>query len=182
MDKIIEKFEIIYPLMQIEDYIKLLFQNEFGPEHLVTDKAKVIEYIKSELNNENKYNNYHVESIGNGLCRFHFNKLNNNEVDVLSNLFIKTAELHKGYEENFIKSLNKLAEKNKKWINDISNYLEKGIHPIHHSNIYRNEYKPHYRLIKYEYGVYFELICKINELIHSNDKSSPIFLMGIRTQ
>ena len=170
MNKIIESHKNKYPLMQVDDYIKLLFQNEFGPEHLVTNKDKVVEYIKSELDNDSESEHYYIESIGNSLCRFHFNKLNNNEIDVLADLFIKTSECHKGNKDIFINKLNGLEDLNKDWKEKINKYINEGINPIHHSNLFRNTYKPHYRVIKYEYGVYFELICKINELIKNNNQ------------
>ena len=43
-----------YPEMEATDYIKLLFQNEFGGGHLVTDKAKCLQYIKYEFDNTEK--------------------------------------------------------------------------------------------------------------------------------
>ena len=40
-----------YPEMQVADLMKLLYQNEFGAEHMVTDEAesyrKIIEEVES---------------------------------------------------------------------------------------------------------------------------------------
>lgn len=169
MKIIIEEFKNKYPLMQLEDYIKLLFQCEFGPEHLVTDKEKVIAYIKEELNNDSIYDKYVVESLNNNLCRFHFNQLNETEINVLADLFIKTSQLHNGNKKHFISELQQLSSQKKEWNSLIKEYLDKGIRPVHHSVIYRDAYKPHYRLIKYDFGVYFNLITKIYEQIKSNN-------------
>ena len=48
-----------YPLMEIQDIFKLIYQSAFGCEHLVTDKERALGYIKDEYERRiEKYANH----------------------------------------------------------------------------------------------------------------------------
>ena len=60
-----------YPKMEPQDAVKLIYQQEFGPEHMIKDPGKSLSSLKTEMAalpagpaGETLY-----ESIGNGLCR-----------------------------------------------------------------------------------------------------------------
>lgn len=38
-----------YPVMQPQDAVKLIYQNEFGCEHLIGDPAGMLAYLKREI-------------------------------------------------------------------------------------------------------------------------------------
>ena len=66
MDILAEQKET-YPLMEIQDCVKLAYQNEFGPMHL-GEKEKLCKYIQMELSQlPAKPDGFTAEDIGNGL-------------------------------------------------------------------------------------------------------------------
>ncbi len=38
-----------YPQMQPQDAVKLIYQQEFGPGHLIKDEKKALEYLRQEM-------------------------------------------------------------------------------------------------------------------------------------
>ena len=38
-----------YPQMQPQDCVKLLYQNEFGPGHSITNENEALEWLKQEM-------------------------------------------------------------------------------------------------------------------------------------
>ena len=49
MKNILLSHYITYPKMQIQDAVKLIYQNEFGPGHLVRDEASSLERLREEM-------------------------------------------------------------------------------------------------------------------------------------
>ena len=47
-DHLINHYEL-HPKMEIRDMFKYIFQSSFGCEHLVSDEARALAYIKAEL-------------------------------------------------------------------------------------------------------------------------------------
>jgi len=59
-----------YPQMRPCDGVKLIFQNEFGGGHLITDRRKALERLRKEYDEVSKTNGGTLlEEIGNGLVR-----------------------------------------------------------------------------------------------------------------
>ncbi len=73
-----------YPKMQPQDVVKLLYQNEFGPGHLVSDRTSCIERLEAEAAKVREDTAAKVrqdetvpviEDIGNGLARVNLARL-----------------------------------------------------------------------------------------------------------
>lgn len=92
--KILREHMNTYPLMEPQDYGKLIFQSVFGPEHMVTDRQAVREYMREEFFGMTQEATPQVpEDIGNGLCRFPLGACPSMEAaELLTDLFILTAE------------------------------------------------------------------------------------------
>ena len=80
-----------YPTMEVRDYVKLLYQSEFGPGHLVA-----LEGLQAELaqaGEEDYRPQYLSEAIGGGLCRFHLDPrlLTEEELPLLARCFALSA-------------------------------------------------------------------------------------------
>ena len=62
-----------YPAMEAADYIKLLYQSEFGPGHMVAegDALACLQTEFAQAEEEGYAPAYTIEAIGGGLCRFH---------------------------------------------------------------------------------------------------------------
>ena len=165
LDKLAEGIEEIllihynrYPQMEITDFIKLIYQNSFGPRHMHNPtKDAVLKYLDEEIKvvtNETEI----IEDIGNGYVRVYLSKGTN--IEKLSNDFLNSMIEDTYTETNirvFYRKLNvliKLIKKGsiklpkKESINLVNEYLSNGINPVRHTKIYNELYKPHYRVIR----------------------------------
>jgi putative membrane protein insertion efficiency factor len=165
LDKLAENVEDIllehyqkYPQMELNDFIKLIYQNSFGPRHMHNpSKEDVLKYLDEEIKvvtNETEI----IEEIGNGYVRVYLSKETN--IEKLSNDFFNSMIEDTYTETNirvFYRKLNiliKLIKKGsiklpkKESINLVNEYLSNGINPVRHTKIYNELYKPHYRVIR----------------------------------
>ena len=147
-----------YPLMEVTDAVKLIFQNEFGGGHLISNKAKCLEYLIFEYNSVEQADGELYEDIGNGIIRVFLPALKANSIapEKLCELFIRSAGLIRGNTDSFLKKLDLLIRLTDEGVfafskSQIENYLTEyaaiGYPPVSHSEIYRQNYKPTYRII-----------------------------------
>ena len=144
--------------MELNDFIKLIYQNSFGPRHMHNPtKEDVIRYLNKEMElitNEKEI----IEDIGNGYVRVYLSKETN--MEKISNHFLNSMSEDTYTETNiriFYRKINvliKLIKKGsiklpkKESINLVNEYLSNGINPVRHTKIYNELYKPHYRVIR----------------------------------
>ena len=148
LEKHIEK----YPLMQIEDIIKLHLQGILGPAHLLPSKDKIKENFIREYNEikDLDYPYELLEDVSETYTRVYlkpyfelmgsFDKL----VDVFYYSIDKNLDIE-GYKD-VIKSL--VNNENVAYVNK---YLESESVLISHSKIYKENYHPHYIVVKSMY-------------------------------
>lgn len=169
-----------YQEMELADYIKLIYQNEFGCGHMIANLSDselllTSEYEKMLAEANKKKNSAFTESIGNGLCRIHLDssKMKSDDLPLLNLLFVATANTHSGSISEFRNKASILYEMAAKNIlplkaEEVKSYLKeyflKGCPPIHHSETYRKKYHPHYRVIKTAYAFYFPVFQAIKKL------------------
>ncbi|MDO4582185.1 MAG: hypothetical protein Q4B96_06355 [Bacillota bacterium] len=157
-----------YPLMQPQDYGKLAYQSQFGPEHLAPDRERFLSYLRKEWAAvPTDGSPQPSESIGNGLCRFHLT----GEYDatmaapLLAELFLLTVEQCHGTMAGLAEHLTLLESLDVPGMTDwLTEYRRQGCPPVHHSQIFRDAYQPHYRLLRTEYAGYFPLLLRISAL------------------
>lgn len=178
-----------YPEMELSDYIKLIYQNEFGSGHMISNLSDSEMFLKSEYEavsaeTDIRENFRLIEPIGNGLSRIHLNQphLQSKDLPLLNLLFAATANTHRGSISRFrdkssllhemaVKNLLPLkAETVKSYLRE---YFSKGCPPIHHSEAYRIKYHPHYRVIKTDYAFYLPVFQAIQRL---RDGGRPIII------
>ncbi len=166
MEQFINKYKNLYPHCTIQDLIKLLYQSELGNNHMITDENQVYEYIKEEclLTHDNQYR---VEEIGNDYVRLHLFRANEAEIKTITQLFLLSA-LKSTNTNRLIEKLNILKTIDNSYSHYIDKYIEQGCPAMHHSEQYREYYKPHYRVIKKDYMALYPLLLKINESIINN--------------
>lgn len=156
-----------YPLMEPQDYGKLIFQSEFGPEHMIEDEESVRAFLLKEweeipLDSSPKS----VEDIGGALCRFPLSACDSKEAtELLVRLFLLTAQdgvnlcrLPDTLEEKIETSIQFGIHGMEEWA---ETWMEQGCPAIHHSDVYRDAYHPHYRLLKKEYAGYFPALLAV---------------------
>lgn len=148
-----------YPLMLPQDAVKLLYQNEFGGGHLITDTKASLARLRAEYADvEHDPQVPLFESIGNGLVRVMLAALDSNEypLEALNEDFARSAQLHTGSREAFWEKLDLLKKLTRQGTFSFScealeeyltNYIASGCPAVSHSQAYRDAYHPAYRVV-----------------------------------
>lgn len=150
-----------YPKSTLQDIYKNFFQDYFGPEHAIADTASARRYLKAELDAFDDSENSMVEALG---YRHNFVRINLAAVkegiiseDDLFYAFIESADFEA--DEHWAETWNGIVEVVKKMQLPIAGFDddERRIdsllqqHPnmaLHHSAVFRENYAPHYRIVK----------------------------------
>lgn len=139
-----------------QDAIKLIYQNEFRAEHLISNPEKVFLSLKEEISQNKLNDNFFCENIGNETVRFHLASCNEKIQNIITDLFVLSFEQKSGTKKSFIKKcqeLVELSENNRNFLFDepvkdiVSKYLQEGIHPVHHSEDFKAKNIVHYRIM-----------------------------------
>lgn len=164
-----------YPKMQIEDVFKFLYQSSFGCEHLVSDYDRALGYIKQEYSCMDKSLGlkHDIEPLDGPYCRVSLSVLSKGvEPESLAMLFMQSAQ----HVPDGVYLLEKKLEVFKTMVSDglvpfsvsavddaISWWKSKGYPAIHHSEVFRTEYSPAYRVVSKEYCKSIAEITKMRE-------------------
>lgn len=146
-----------YPLMQPTDAVKLIYQNEFGGGHLITDEQAFFSYLHREFSRTVPDPAAALyEDIGNSILRVNLAAVKETDLDALGRAFIRSAAAHKGSAARFeekLSVLRALAEESifpfdaKQLEAYLAEYKEAGYPPVSHSQAYRDAYRPAYRIV-----------------------------------
>lgn len=167
-----------YPLMEARDYVKLLYQSEFGCGHLV-EAGDALASLQSEFaqaREENYAPSYTVEAIGGGFCRCHLDPrlLAERDLPLLSRCLAFSAR-PRGTMAGLWRKLGQLSALSwqgalpleyRELENFLSLYALQGCPPLHHSDHYREAYHPHYRVIDRDLAVYAPALRAIDAALH----------------
>ncbi|NLI61123.1 MAG: hypothetical protein GX375_06815 [Clostridiales bacterium] len=189
LKKLLLKQYKLYPKMQLQDMVKFIYQNEFAGGHMIDSEEDSLKLLKDELKilrgqDEGKSVSQPFESIGNGLYRLHLVGLKDKAIELrtINKFFVNAANSVVGTREGFEEKLNLL----KALCRDrhlpyplvelksyILKYREEGYQPVSHSQVYRDLYRPAYRIIKEEYYRFFDLFDAIDSLMK---EESPVLV------
>lgn len=147
-----------YPLMQPCDAVKLIFQNEFGGGHLIRDEAACLNYLRREYEATPKDPQASREEwIGNGIVRVHLAAVKPEELEQLGRDFIRSAAEHTGTKARFLEKLEVLRQlaaagpfsfTTAELDHYLSEYVNAGCPAVSHSDQYRQNYRPAYRILQ----------------------------------
>ena len=134
-----------YPLMQIEDIIKLHLQGILGPTHLIQDFDRLKKGLISEY-----------ESIKDSTYQYEmYEEISDDYIRVNLKPYYEKYHSFDGLIEGFKLSLNTNVEikklKNKDNEKFIDKYLESKNYIMSHSSVYKENYFPHYLIINKKY-------------------------------
>jgi len=191
LEKIIKKYIINYPVVELMDVVKLIYQNEFGPGHAVEYGEAAYDRILSEAIDAKAIARPSILTmpIGNDLARVHnvlfleLFKDNLLAAKVLAAMFSVTAGLLKGDFHSFTDKIDmllglikedELSGNNeymfKDWLynyeeslEEIDMYIKNGYPAPRHSEDYRHMYHPCYRVVYQEFMEYVELFKVIEQ-------------------
>lgn len=149
----------LYPQMQPQDAVKLIYQNEFGPGHMIADEKKSLQRLLQELSALSPRKGEPLyEAIGGGLCRLNLRPCLERGIPVedINRLFLQAAQSTQGDQKRFQKKLQELSrmadrDETPFYAAELDYFLilykEKGYPAVHHSDAYRAAYAPAYRVV-----------------------------------
>lgn len=170
-----------YPAMESRDYVKLLYQSEFGPGHLVAegDALALLREEFAQAERDGYAPTYTVEAIGGGLCRCHLDprRLEEDDLPLLARCFSESAR-PRGTGPGLWKKLGALA--GLAWAGRLpldsagldaflTEYDRAGCPPLHHSETYDIAYRPHYRVIDRDLSCYAPALRAIDRALRETD-------------
>ncbi len=155
----------LYPLMKVQDLYKLLYQAAMGPGHAVKNEGVVTKWLDDEITFMDHYEDKDIIEVLNGasgLVKVNIRPYlsRGGKKDKLLQAFIRTAndfvpdkeKLH-----DYLRVAELLAENGMIGfdlieLKEFFTEAETDLYPaIHHSDIYRAEYKPAYRVLQKKY-------------------------------
>ena len=155
LEQILKDHAARYPRMEAVDYLKLLYQNEFGSGHLVRDRAQAEQAIQQEQEALIAYPPApapELEPIGNGQCRLPLALLPEDGAPALARLLAASAEQVRGSEAAFREKLallfalcegGALPIPRAAMEEEARRRIAGGPVPVSHSAAYRDAYHPH---------------------------------------
>lgn len=174
-----------YPLLEPRDAFKFLYQSIFGCEHMISSPEFVTSYIKNEYKTITMHEETIVPLHGN-YVRVNLDILNSGlSAETLGKLFFLTAKKEKGTSDDLKKAIEMLKKLSKQGLtpfgeHELSEALkiweEENYPPIHHSETFRNNYKPAYRVISNDFVNILPLLCEIDKKV--KEKSVIITIEG----
>lgn len=166
VEKMILNLRTLYPMIEIYDVYKSVFQDVMGPEHMITDSISARKYLDAELKmtNANGCIPAYVEPCGidGTFVRVYLNAVTDGLIteDDLTNAFIHSSQncniqkiellkkewyaVKKALKKTPLYNVQFKPETQENFIDSILNTEDVS---IHHSKTYSREYSPHYRVI-----------------------------------
>lgn len=159
----------LYPEMEIQDAVKLIYQHAMGSEHLVTDAEQALRRLKDEWAEvESDPSREASVPLGTGLCRLELAacKAAGLAPETVMRLFFLSARrvipdaagLAAGLDA--ICTLPFSAEEVEAFLSD---YRVRGCPALHHSERYRAAYRPAYRVVLAFYAKLLPALAAIDQ-------------------
>lgn len=148
-----------YPQMQLQDAVKLLYQRAFAGGHMIASKEAALAYLIEEYRAVGGYCESEAAEvpIGRGLVRANIRAIKDEAaLAALFERFVHTANTHTGNRAAFSASLDVLYALCVEGLLPFSpqeagaflaDYRAANCPALHHSDIYREAYKPAYRVV-----------------------------------
>lgn len=164
-----------YPELEIYDVFKFIFHSAMGCEHLVSDYNVAVDYIKREYSAMQSPSSTLVDRLDGEYSRVHLSYLDRGlSAKTLGKLFCKSAKIMengKSEIENKLKIARELTLDGSlpfsidEFDKAATAWTNKSLCAIHHSEKFRNHYKPAYRVVANEYVKFLPLFCEIDKLL-----------------
>ncbi len=149
----------LHPQARVQDFIKLIFQSEFGPGHLIADPQYAYNRLITEWENVKGLPREAPQNIGGGYVRLCLKGIDRGQLEKINTAFVTSANRKTGSEEGFMKKINLLLDMIEKGRlpfdysqskQAVEEYMTGGIKPTSHTKIYHRHYTPAYRVISAE--------------------------------
>ena len=167
-----------YPQLQVQDVLKYLYQSVFGCEHFVSDEVAALDHIRSEYNTLSVTTDSTTESLDGAYSRVHLSCLKDGlNPKTLAKLFCLSAKK----EQNGKELLEQKLCIAKKLVADgvfpfdrdvfdqrVDEWRAIGCPSVHHSDDFRAQYRPAYRVVANRYADFLSLFAEIDRLSHKD--------------
>ena len=150
-----------YPEMEPTDAVKLIYQNEFGGGHLISNPVAFRNYLHQEYRNTDQDpEGRPADRIGNGLVRVHLAPLKEEHLEMLAQAFLASADSHRGSLDRFCEKLELLRTLTAEGLFSfdpaalacyLDDYARRGYPMVSHSPKFRALYHPAYRIVREEF-------------------------------
>ena len=155
----------MHPAMQYQDAVKLCYQASFGAEHLLSNIERARAYLYAEFDNVSPTDEPLFEQISPDFVRVNLGawKREDLPISALFEVFKSTAFIKENAKEAFISYVEAAGEimerklptfSREEWLAFIEEYKALGMPAIHHSEDYRANENPHYRVVAYKCFTY----------------------------
>ncbi len=164
-----------YPKAELQDILKMLYQNEFGPKHLAENEIESFKALSTEINNISFDENEELFcDIGCDALRLNLRAIPvGTNLNYINKIIVNSANEFKGTNEKLVVKFGLLvvmAENNEipfdiQRVRDETNaFAKNGFRPINHSNIYKEHYSPSYRVISKKYKELVEAVIALRNV------------------
>jgi uridine kinase len=169
-----------YPELSAEDIFKFIFQSAFGCEHLVSNEAAALEYIKKEYLSLSDGGAERIEKLDGEYARVHLSCLSDGlSPETLARLFCRSSKKEENGQERLLEKLSVAAElvderiiplNREDFERKLDEWRAAGCPAIHHSDAFRSEYHPAYRVISDRYVAFLPLFERIDRLCREQER------------
>lgn len=171
-----------YPQMQIEDVFKFLHQSCYGCGHLLSEFDIAAKYIKDEYDQLSSVKSDLITSLDGEYARVDLGYISKGlDINTLAKLFYISASKNEDGKkklEQKLETLEKMIEEEllpfdkAQFLQKLELWKSKAYCAIHHSEAYRKEYSPSYRVISDRYIPFLPLFAEIDKRL----KKGSLFL------
>ena len=168
-----------YPKLQIEDIFKYIYQSAFGCEHLVSDEKFAVDYIRREFSETEILKNTEIEALDGEYSRVPLSLLSEGmSAETLGKIFCLSSKKELCGMEKLLEKLRaarelvisgelpfSLCEFDKR----VALWKDGGYKAVHHSDAFRFEYSPHYRVISNRFVPFLRFFAKVDKLVQKGD-------------
>lgn len=167
------------PKAQIQDFVKRIYQSEFGGGHMIQNEADSLERLRREiagLTDKQKRQPY-IDAFFGDYCRMNLSVSQLLSPELMNRIFVLSAEnVPKGawfrFEEK-LKLLYELCDQRPELFRFtpeqakeyLIEYKKAGYPAVHHSAEYRKAYEPAYRVVRKEYVRFPELYAAMEQCL-----------------
>ncbi len=161
-----------YPDLKIQDVFKFLYQSAFGCEHLVSSLEVAKEYVSKELAALHNEGERGIDLLDGAYSRVPLSYMDHGlSAETFAKLFVASAKQETNGMGDLLQKLKIAKElvaqgslpfRPDEFENAAAEWAAEGYPAIHHSNAFREAYRPSYRVIANEYVPYLPLFAELD--------------------
>lgn len=171
-----------YPHFKSEDIFKFLYQSTFGCEHMVRSSECAADYIQKEYDSTLYTEPSTIEELDGDYSRISLSYLSNGlSATTLGKLFCLSAKNEHGNIEDLKEKISvaatlvsdgSIAISPLEFFTELKKWEAEGYPALHHSDTFKREYHPSYRVISNRYIKFLPLFSELDKRL----KDGPVKL------